>query len=361
LLAALLAVLGKQWLMYYSSAGDSRGTIEERGLERQRKLDGLRKWKFESIMQTFPLLLQLALLIFSAALSTYLWTVHLSLALIVLIMTVVGFTSYMTLLASAVVFTDSPFWNPPTIRDWFSRAPLRSREFICWVYSTWSSYYFPPGHPLPYYSEYKDPDTLFDPKLLRPSPEVPAVAWLLETSTDPQDINAAAAMASDLQCSFLACFDYYHNGYNTYFLTGILDGMTPRSIQLGRALGTLQCVSDSSEADYKVESKFHVQFATSFKHRLESELEDLVTILGDTPHIDRNPSTLLATKWGLHVIPSLRSWHSYTRLMALESIVRQFENKTPRLGCASFTDYLFCIIHFLSPISKQDIVWMDKR
>ncbi|KAJ7769436.1 hypothetical protein B0H16DRAFT_1452625 [Mycena metata] len=39
LLAVLLAVLGKQWLMYYQAAG-SRGTIEKRGLERQRKLDG---------------------------------------------------------------------------------------------------------------------------------------------------------------------------------------------------------------------------------------------------------------------------------------------------------------------------------
>ncbi|KAJ7828899.1 hypothetical protein B0H13DRAFT_1916815 [Mycena leptocephala] len=47
LLATLLAVLGKQWIMYYQAAG-SRGTIEERGLERQRKLDGLRKWKFDA-------------------------------------------------------------------------------------------------------------------------------------------------------------------------------------------------------------------------------------------------------------------------------------------------------------------------
>ncbi|KAJ7262542.1 hypothetical protein C8J57DRAFT_1632428, partial [Mycena rebaudengoi] len=33
LLAALLAVLGKQWLMHYDAAG-SRGTLAERGLER---------------------------------------------------------------------------------------------------------------------------------------------------------------------------------------------------------------------------------------------------------------------------------------------------------------------------------------
>ncbi|KAJ6523434.1 hypothetical protein DFH09DRAFT_1420794, partial [Mycena vulgaris] len=75
LLAALLAVLGKQWLMYYSAAGE-RGTIEARGLERQRKFEGLRRWKFDTLLQMFPLLLQLSLLLFGAALSIYLWTVH---------------------------------------------------------------------------------------------------------------------------------------------------------------------------------------------------------------------------------------------------------------------------------------------
>ncbi|KAJ7348098.1 hypothetical protein DFH08DRAFT_1080238 [Mycena albidolilacea] len=83
LLAALLAVLGKQWLMFYSAAGE-RGTMEARCLERQRKLDGLRKWKFETILQMFPLLLQFGLLLFSSALSVYLWTIHISLAIIVL-------------------------------------------------------------------------------------------------------------------------------------------------------------------------------------------------------------------------------------------------------------------------------------
>ncbi|KAJ6599779.1 hypothetical protein DFH09DRAFT_1303149 [Mycena vulgaris] len=81
LLAALLAVLGKQWLTYYLAAGE-RGTIEARGLERQRKFDGLRKWKFDTVMQMFPLLLQLGLFLFSAALSIYLWRIHLFLAII---------------------------------------------------------------------------------------------------------------------------------------------------------------------------------------------------------------------------------------------------------------------------------------
>ncbi|KAJ7921691.1 hypothetical protein B0H13DRAFT_2414865 [Mycena leptocephala] len=111
LLAALLAVLGKQWIMYYQAAG-SRGTIEERGLERQRKLDGLRKWKFDAVLQMFPMLLQLALLLFSLAISVYLWTIHRSIAAIVLALTLVGFASYLFLLASAIVSPDSPFQTP---------------------------------------------------------------------------------------------------------------------------------------------------------------------------------------------------------------------------------------------------------
>ncbi|KAJ7670347.1 hypothetical protein B0H17DRAFT_1246086, partial [Mycena rosella] len=97
LFAALLAVLGKQWLMFYSAAGE-RGTIEARGLERQRKFDGLRRWKFDTVMQIFPLLPQLGLFLFAVALSVYLWSIHLSLAIIVISFTSFGVTTYISLL-----------------------------------------------------------------------------------------------------------------------------------------------------------------------------------------------------------------------------------------------------------------------
>ncbi|KAJ7840805.1 hypothetical protein B0H14DRAFT_2165446, partial [Mycena olivaceomarginata] len=93
LLVALLAVLGKQWIVHYMAAG-SRGTLEERGVERQRKSDGMVKWKFDMLMQMFPLLLQLALLLFSAALSLYLWTVQHSIAVIVFTFTSLGIIAY---------------------------------------------------------------------------------------------------------------------------------------------------------------------------------------------------------------------------------------------------------------------------
>ncbi|KAJ7245550.1 hypothetical protein C8J57DRAFT_980226, partial [Mycena rebaudengoi] len=111
LLAALLAVLGKQWLMHYDAAG-SRGTLAERGLERQRKYDGLQKWKFTPVMEMFPLLLQLALLLFSTALSVYLLTISRPIAIIVIALTSLGTLAYISLLISAVVYPDSPFQIP---------------------------------------------------------------------------------------------------------------------------------------------------------------------------------------------------------------------------------------------------------
>ncbi|KAJ6452828.1 hypothetical protein C8R45DRAFT_1223396 [Mycena sanguinolenta] len=77
LLAALIAVLGKQWLMYYSATGE-RGTLEARGLERQRKFDSIRHWKLEMTIQTCPLLLQIGLMLSLTALSVYLWDVYIA-------------------------------------------------------------------------------------------------------------------------------------------------------------------------------------------------------------------------------------------------------------------------------------------
>ncbi|KAJ7684079.1 hypothetical protein B0H14DRAFT_3176995 [Mycena olivaceomarginata] len=77
LMAALLAVLGKQWLLHYNSVG-KRGTIAERGLERQ-------------------------------PLSIYLWTIHPIIATIALSLTGLGSLLYAGMVISAVLSPDSPF------------------------------------------------------------------------------------------------------------------------------------------------------------------------------------------------------------------------------------------------------------
>jgi hypothetical protein len=108
LMAALLAVLGKQWLLHYNSVGE-RGTIAERGTERQRKFDGMCQWRFNLVMQVFPLLLQLSPLLFSTTLSIYLWTIHHIIVTIALTLTGLGSLLYAGMVISAVLSPDSPF------------------------------------------------------------------------------------------------------------------------------------------------------------------------------------------------------------------------------------------------------------
>ena len=74
LLAALVAILGKQWLDRYSEV-DVRGSLIERSRDRQRKIDGMSSWRFKFIMESLPLMLQAALLLLGYALSNCLYTI----------------------------------------------------------------------------------------------------------------------------------------------------------------------------------------------------------------------------------------------------------------------------------------------
>ncbi|KAH7925963.1 hypothetical protein BV22DRAFT_989822, partial [Leucogyrophana mollusca] len=71
LLAALGAVLGKQWLGQYRQKG--LGMNDERGRRRQKKLDGAQAWHLRVVLEALPVLLQISLLLFSVALSAYVW------------------------------------------------------------------------------------------------------------------------------------------------------------------------------------------------------------------------------------------------------------------------------------------------
>jgi hypothetical protein len=69
LLAAFGAVLGKQWLGYYKSQRYGRGPQEERVKRRQENFDGIVTWYFDAVVQSFPVLLQISLLLFGVTLS----------------------------------------------------------------------------------------------------------------------------------------------------------------------------------------------------------------------------------------------------------------------------------------------------
>jgi hypothetical protein len=110
LLAAFVAMLGKQWLNRYASV--ERGSIIDRGRQRKRKMDGMVAWKFALVMESLPLMLQHALLLLGYALSDYLFFINKAVAGVIIGFTTFGLLFY-SLVISAVTFSyDCPFQVP---------------------------------------------------------------------------------------------------------------------------------------------------------------------------------------------------------------------------------------------------------
>ncbi|KAF7335503.1 hypothetical protein MVEN_02204000 [Mycena venus] len=210
LLAALLAVLGKQWLLHYNSVGE-RGTIEECGLERQCKVDGMQRWRFDLVMQVFPLLLQFALLLFATALAIYLWTIHHAIAAIALSLTGLGSILYTAMIISAVASPDSPFQTSLSsllkiILDQFP-IPSHLHQFVQGVHGAITQM----ALLLPLFHSSKPPELvplepvpIFDPPDSRMN-EAQAVLWALEASTDPSDSELKELIFAD----FLFCLNSF--------------------------------------------------------------------------------------------------------------------------------------------------------
>jgi hypothetical protein len=112
LLAAFGAVLGKQWLGYYKSNRYGRGSQEERGKRRQAKFDGLVTWYFDAVVQSFPVLLQISLLLFGIALGANMWYEQPSIAWVIIATTVFGFLFYSLTVMACLISPACPFQTP---------------------------------------------------------------------------------------------------------------------------------------------------------------------------------------------------------------------------------------------------------
>ena len=237
LFVAFIAVLGKQWILYYTRA-TTWGNIIDRGKERQEKLAGLQKWGLHRIMELLPVMLQLALLLFGAALAVYLWDLNFSAAEAVTVVTSIGLAFYTCITLSAAIYNDCPFQTPLSIlllkfrlwkglaaifRDWLGRGATSLRPPVARVTDLCQSLL---KHSLEYMLKVptgeantpnhggEDPPNdrsmvLSNPTFWRKSPlftspvpkDVGASAgyWLLENSTDFSAASAVAAVFSELQ------------------------------------------------------------------------------------------------------------------------------------------------------------------
>ena len=113
LLAAFLAMLGKQWVNRYLR--NRGGSIADKSRDRQRKLDGFEKWDFHLVIESLPVMLQLALLLLGCALSKYLWTISRTVAGVIITVTLFGVTSYVFLTLTAALYYNCPYQTPPSI------------------------------------------------------------------------------------------------------------------------------------------------------------------------------------------------------------------------------------------------------
>jgi len=113
LLAAFVAMLGKQWLNRYLRHTD--GSMIERCGDRQRKFDGLGKWPFRLFIESLPIMLQIALLLLTCGLSRYMWSVNTSVASIVISFTVLGVLFYIGIVVAGASSYECPFQTPASI------------------------------------------------------------------------------------------------------------------------------------------------------------------------------------------------------------------------------------------------------
>ncbi|KAF9782745.1 hypothetical protein BJ322DRAFT_168803 [Thelephora terrestris] len=205
LFVAFIAVLGKQWILYYTRAS-TWGSIVDRGKERQVKFVGLQKWGLHFIMESLPVLLQFSLLLFGVGLIVYLWEIDVHASEVILAVTFIGCAFYACIAVFATIWSDCPFQTPlsmllPKVLPWLKETASRVgkafggkttlNQVVLDVYE--KSY----------------PMVLSNPALWRQDPlftlplekdtAASAGFWLLENSTDFSAATAVAAVFSEFQ------------------------------------------------------------------------------------------------------------------------------------------------------------------
>ena len=91
-----------------------RGSAIERSQNRQRKLDGIIAWYFNHVLESLPLMLQVALLLLGCALSRYLWEINTAVASVVVTVTSFGLLFYLCIIAAGVISNGCPYQTPWT-------------------------------------------------------------------------------------------------------------------------------------------------------------------------------------------------------------------------------------------------------
>jgi len=110
LLAAFLAMLGKQWLNFHIE-----GSFIDRNRHRELKMRGMITWRFKFIMECLPLIMQVSLFLLGYALARYLWDISRTVSSVITGFTAFGAAFYIFIVIAGTYSKTCPFQTPLSV------------------------------------------------------------------------------------------------------------------------------------------------------------------------------------------------------------------------------------------------------
>ena len=110
LLAAFLAMLGKQWLNLHVE-----GSLIDRSRHRELRMRGMITWRFKIIMECLPLIMQLSLFLLGYALARYLWDLSRTVSAVIAGFSIFGLLFYLSIVFAATIWKTCPFQTPVSV------------------------------------------------------------------------------------------------------------------------------------------------------------------------------------------------------------------------------------------------------
>ena len=414
LFVAFIAVLGKQWILYYTR-GSTWGSIIDRGKERQDKFVGLQRWGLHFIMESLPVMLQFALLLFGVGLVVYLWDIDVSAAEVILAVIGTGCAFYACIVVVATIWKDCPFQTPlsislPKVLPWTKETAALARVWLRYqstsllrriqqvtergrltspigrLCKTFVDKTITPSHPIEDVYGKRYTMTLANPTFWRHDPLFPsplpkdtaasAGFWLLENSTDFSAATAVAAVFSEIQWPAhhpsTTALIRLRDTYEECFRSPRFDKSTRfKALQSSAAYYVLYHTwliwSTSKSLGIEVE-KFPLELPPDLflhKHSEQWDGDDLFEYLLHTrdrsePVTSARFLSYIAPYWFCGDSDSAIKFRS-TRLEKLNELIDVLEDSQALIP-ATLTDCVLCVGAAMDfPLHPEDLIRVDKR
>ena len=304
LLAAFVAMLGKQWLSRYLR--NSGGSVIERCGDRQRKFNGLEKWPLHFFVESLPVMLQAALLLLACGLCRHMWTINASVAYTLVSLTGLGVGFYVAIVIAGMSSYACPFQTPASVGlcDLWRKAQhgivfltvarVLSRVRRMWkqgVRSVLRRQPVPTTIPLENI-EFHQSEPWMTPKDLATTrrtnaDDVLCVSWILRNITDPEALDAAIRLAGTIRwfddgidvdpsydlivSTFEACFDFTGKLY---------PGSRDRAYYSGRAMMWIHTLAMCKSEEFG--NTFPLPDTEYIALGLDHDVEHLLQVNGQT-------------------------------------------------------------------------------